>query len=174
MTKKKMVKSKAIDLSSNAPKSHRPFVEKCKENIFASQKKASIAVNSELIKLYWSIGKNLTERQEQEGWEIKTFEKLAHDIQNAFPQIEGFSVRNIFRMMEFYQSYRTMAQTESQLERLSIFNLPWGHNIILLQGLKDPETRLWYASKTIENGWGRKDLQRWIEAKLHKCEGKQC
>jgi len=167
-----MVKVKAATPTAITPKSYRAFIEEIKNRIRTSQIKASMSVNAELIKLYWSIGKDLTERQKHENWGAKTIEKFAKDIQNAFPGIEGFSVTNIFRMRQLYQGYLIMAQAVPQLEDLPIFSIPWGHNVVLLQRLKDPETRLWYASKTIANGWSRNVLEKWIEAGLHKRQGK--
>jgi predicted nuclease of restriction endonuclease-like (RecB) superfamily len=171
-SKEKMLKVKTTTPTAITSESYRVFVEEIKERILTSQIKASMSVNAELIKLYWSIGKDLTERQKLKGWGTKIIEKFAQDIQNAFPGIEGFSIRNIFRMRALYQRYLIVAQAVSQLEDLPIFNIPWGHNIVLLQRLKDPETRLWYASKTLANGWSRNILEKWIEAGLHKREGK--
>lgn len=86
--------------------------------------------------------------------------------------MEGFSRRNIFRMRAFYTSYQVVPQAVAQLEDLPIFSIPSGHNAVLLEKLKDTKTRLWYAQKTIQNGWSRSILEMWIESDLHKREGK--
>ncbi|MCB1108225.1 MAG: DUF1016 family protein, partial [Chlamydiia bacterium] len=89
-----------------------------------------------------------------------------------FIGIEGFSRSNIFRMKAFFTAYEKVAQAVRQLEVLPIFLIPWGHNIILLQKIKDTAERLWYAAKAIEHGWSRSMLTIWIENDLYHREGK--
>jgi len=79
-------------------------------------------------------------------------ERVAKDLQNNFPGIEGFSRTNLFRMRALYTAYAKVPQVVGQLEQLPIFSIPWGHNVILLELLKQTEERLWYASKAIEHG----------------------
>src|SRR5690606_13775841 len=81
------------------------FFEQLKKKVRLAQLKASLAVNSELIKLYWDIGKSIVEKQEQEGWGAQVIEKLCKDLQNAFPGMQGFSRTNISRMRSFYLAY---------------------------------------------------------------------
>ena len=114
------------------------------------QIKAVLAAHKELIKLYWHIGKTITEKQNNSDWGSSIIERLANDLQKEFPGISGFSRRNIFRMQAFYKAYQKVPQAVAQLENLEIFNIPWGHNAIILEKLKDTQTRLWYAQKTIE------------------------
>jgi predicted nuclease of restriction endonuclease-like (RecB) superfamily len=143
-----------------------------KKQIQESQIKAAFAANKELIKLYWSIGKTIVEQQEKNGWGSKVIEKLAEDLQKLFPGVAGFSRANIFRMRAFYEAYGIVAQSARQLEELPIFNIPWFHNVILLQKIKDTKERLWYAQKAIDNGWSRNTLETWIKSNLYKREGK--
>lgn len=84
---------------------YKNFITSLKEKIHLAQIKGTIAVNKELIKLYWDIGKDIVEKQDQEGWGSKILEKVAQDLQNEFPGVEGFSRRNMFRMKSFYQAY---------------------------------------------------------------------
>ncbi len=148
------------------------FITSLKAKIRSSQIKAVVSVNSELIKLYWEIGKEIVEKQEQGGWGSKVLEKAAKELQNEFPGIEGFSRANIFRMKAFFMAYEKVAQAVRQFESLPVFGIPWGHNILLLQKIKDSNERLWYASKTIEHGWSRSMLTVWIENDLYRREGK--
>ena len=113
----------------------------------------------------------IEEKQEQEGWGSKVLEKVAKDLQNEFPGIEGFSRRNMFIMRAFYQAYEKVQQVVAQLDNLPIFSIPWGHNALILEKIKDTAKRLWYASKVIEHGWSRSMLTIWIENKLHRREG---
>lgn len=154
------------------PSDYRSFLEEIKERIRKAQLRAAVSINTELIRLYWSIGKDLVERQEKSGWGTKMIAKFGQDIQKSFPGIEGFSRTNLFRMRSLYLAYAIVPQPVGQLPDLLIFHIPWGHNIILLEMLKDTKTRLWYAQKTIENGWSRNVLERWIDSDLHKRQGK--
>lgn len=161
--------TKKIDIS---PNNYAKFISSLKAKIRSSQIKAATSINRELIKLYWSIGKAVAEKQENEGWGTKILERVAKDLQNEFPGLEGFSKRNIFRMKAFYQAYEKVPQAVAQLNSLPIFSIPWGHNALILEKIKGTAERLWYASKTIEHGWSRSMLTIWIENNLYKREGK--
>jgi predicted nuclease of restriction endonuclease-like (RecB) superfamily len=151
---------------------YKKFITFLKDKICSAQIKGAIAVNRELIKLYWDIGEEIVKKQEQEGWGSKVLERVAKDLQNEFPGVEGFSQRNLFRMKAFYQAYEKVPQAVAQLDNLPVFSIPWGHNAIILEKTKDTAERLWYASKTIEHGWSRSMLTIWIENDLYRREGK--
>jgi len=168
MTKKSF---SSIKKQETSPAEYSKFIKSLKAKIRSAQIKAAVAVNSELVKLYWEIGKEIVEKQEQEGWGSKALEKVAKDLQKEFPGIEGFSRSNIFRMKAFFIAYKKVAQAVRQLESLPIFDIPWGHNILLVQKLKNNDERIWYASKTIEHGWSRSMLTIWIENDLYRREG---
>jgi len=142
-----------------------------KQQIQEAQVKASFSVNKELLKLYWEIGKTITHQQKMNGWGSKIIEKLSQDVQNEFPGIEGFSHRNISRMLAFFLAYSILPQAVAKLDTCPIFNVPWGHNAVLLEKLKDIQQRLWYAQKAIECGWSRSMLEMWIESKLFDRQG---
>lgn len=133
-----------------------------------SQLRAAVAVNTELVKLYWHIGKTISERQTENGWGNNVVEQLARDLLSALPGIRGFSRANTFRMRAFYQAYEKVAQSVRQIEDLPFFSIPWGHNILLIERVKTQEVRLWYARKTQEEGWSRGILEKQI--KLGLCE----
>ena len=143
-----------------------------KKQIQEAQVKTALSANKELIKLYWSIGKTIAEKQGISGWGTSVVEQLAKDLQKAFPGIEGFSPRNIFRMRAFYLTYQIVTQAASQFNQLPFFRIPWFHNVILIQKLKDNKQRLWYAQKAIDHGWSRTMLELWIESDLYNREGK--
>lgn len=153
-------------------KGYGELLKEIKAKVRSSQIKAVVAVNKELIQLYWEIGHAIHTRQEKEGWGANVIEKLAKDLQSAFPVIEGFSRSNIFYMRSFYMAYAKVQQAVGQFENLPFFRIPWGHNVILIQKLKKIEERLWYAEKAIEHGWSRSMLETWIKANLYKREGK--
>jgi len=134
------------------------------------------AANKELVRLYWIVGKTIVERQENSGWGSKFIDKLTKDLQNEFPGIEGFSRRNVFRMRAFYRAYKLVPPAVAQLsevEHLGVLaQIPWSHNVVLMEKLDSLDERMWYANKTLEHGWSRDMLTTWIDSKLHKREGK--
>mgnify|MGYP001800144974 CR=1 FL=1 len=169
-----MAKKKSIpDKKKHAviPDSYPQLIKELKEKVRTAQARAHLSVNREMIKLYWEIGKTIVEKQKGEKWGTKVIEKIGEDLQKELPGIEGFSRRNIFRMRAFYMSYQIVPQTVALLEDLPIFHIPWGHNAVLIEKLKDTKTRLWYAQKTIQHGWSRSVLEAWIDSDLHKREG---
>lgn len=175
MTKKQTTSLVKADSNPIIVTGYVEFLSKIKERIRNSQLKAAIAASRELIKLYWDLGKDIVEKQEKAGWGSKVLERVAKDLQNEFPGIEGFSRTNIFRMKAFYLAYSNCltAVGQLQVDQLEPFlNIPWGHNFILLDKLKSFEERLWYAKKVVEYGWSRSMLTIWIENKLHQREGK--
>lgn len=147
-----------------------------KKRIRESQINAVIAANKELIRLYWTIGKTIVERQEGSGWGTKFIENLAKDLQNEFPGIEGFSRTNVFRMRAFYKEYKIVPPAVGQIDEIDhisvLSSIPWSHNIVLIEKLKTAEERIWYAGKTLQYGWSRNMLAMWIDSDLHKREGK--
>ena len=165
-------KAKTMTKKSMNIKSYAAFLEQLKKRVREAQLKATVSVNTELVELYWDIGKAILEKQEKEGWRAQVIEKLCRDMQNAFPGIQGFSRSNIFRMRAFYLAYAKVAQAVRLLNELPIARIPWGHNILLLQRISSTEERLWYAQQVIENGLSRNALEDWITSKAYKRHGK--
>lgn len=147
-----------------------------KKQIRTCQLKAAMAVNKELIRLYWAIGKTIVERQEGNGWGTKFIEKLAKDLQNEFPGVEGFSRTNVFRMRAFYREYKIVPPLVGQIDEIDhlgvLSQIPWSHNILLMEKLDSVEQRLWYAAKTVENKWGKRALEDWIDTDIYSRQGK--
>ncbi|MGD1854132.1 MAG: YhcG family protein [Leptolyngbyaceae cyanobacterium] len=142
---------------------YRQFLQALKERIRSAQVKAALAVNQELILLYWQIGREILSRQQQEGWGTKVIDRLAKDLKRDFPEMTGFSSRNLKYMRAFADAYPDTQQVQQVFSRI-----PWGHNVRLLDALKDPEERLWYARQTLEKGWSRNVLLMQIEQGLHQ------
>lgn len=175
------------------PTDYAEFLESLKVRVRQAQTKAMLSVNRELIALYWEIGHRIVDQQERESWGRATVERLADDLQKAFPGTGGFSRTNIFRMRAFFLAYRDettfVPQAVGQIRARRkvpqlvgqipapgppeiIAQLPWGHNALLLEKLKDPAQRLWYAAKTVEHGWSRAVLTVQIESDLYGRQGK--
>jgi predicted nuclease of restriction endonuclease-like (RecB) superfamily len=149
------------------PVGYPKLLETLKEKIRSSQLRAAFAVNSELIQLYWEIGREILQKQKDEGWGTKIIERLAKDLKTTFPQMAGFSPRNLFYMKQLTEAY-----PEPSILQQAAAKLPWGHNMVLIDKLDNLEMRLWYAKKTIENGWSRNTLEMWIESDLYSRQGK--
>lgn len=178
MTKEKKVKKLPKKHKENelSHKEYAKTLTELKKKIQKGQLKAITSVNKELIRLYWTIGKIIVEKQENSGWGSKFIDKLIKDLQNAFPGIEGFSRTNVFRMRSFYREYKLVPPAVGQLDEIEhlgiLAQIPWSHNVILMEKLDNIEERIWYANKTLKNGWSRNVLSTWIGSKLHKREGK--
>lgn len=147
-------------------KSYVDFLSHLKEQILAARFRAASAVNQEAISLYWSIGKQILEKQVQANWGSKLIEQVSHDLQNAFPETHGYSVANLKRMRLFAQAYPDL-----EIGAQPVRQLPWGHIVVLLQKLKDTTERDWYVQKAIEEGWSRLTLQEKIKQTLYQRQG---
>jgi predicted nuclease of restriction endonuclease-like (RecB) superfamily len=143
------------------PDNYEAFVRGLKERIRTAQIKAALAVNKELVMLYWQLGRDILQRQEQEGWGAKVIDQLSKDLKREFPDVKGFSRTNLVYMRAFAEAY-----PEEQFVQQVVGQIPWGHNVRLLDLVKDQEERLWYAQQTIENGWSRNVLVLQIETGL--------
>ena len=143
------------------------WLSELKIKIHNAQQRATLAVNNELVRLYWQIGNEILTRQEKQGWGAKVIERLAQDLRTAFPEMRGFSRTNLLYMRSFAEGW-----PDEQIVQQLVGKLPWGHNLVLLDKLKNSEDRVWYAKKTIENNWSRNVLVMQIESKLIERQGK--
>lgn len=137
-----------------------------KRAIQAARTRAVLAVNSELISLYWDLGKLILDRQGTEGWGTKVVQRLSNDLRAEFPTMTGLSAGNLNYMRRF-----AAAWPDREIYLQLVGKLPWGHNQTLLDKLKDPNEREWYAQGTIEYGWSRNVLENQIMSQLHQRAG---
>lgn len=133
-----------------------------KNDIKTSRIKAHLAVNKELVLLYWRIGKQILERQETHGWGSKVIDTLSMDLHSIFPDMKGLSPRSLKYMQKFAREF-----AEPEFVQQAVAQIPWGHITHILDRIKAPETRKWYIAKTIENGWSRNILLMNIESESH-------
>ena len=152
---------------SPLPADYAAWLADLKARIHSAQQRATLAVNRELVLLYWQIGRDILERQGREGWGAKVIERLAQDLRNAFPDMKGFSRANLMYMRAFAEAWPHEAIVQQPVGQL-----PWGHNLLLLAKLKTAEQRLAYAQRAIEHGWSRNVLGIQIERRLLEREGK--
>ena len=148
------------------PVGYAQLLRDLSERVRSSQLRAAASVNSELVLLYWSIGRDILDRQERLGWGAKVIEQLASDLARELPGSRGFSSRNLKYMRSFAQAWPDRAIVQAPLAQL-----PWYHNLALLEKLKAPDERLWYARKAIEKGWSRDQLVAQIQRQLLRAEG---
>ena len=135
-------------------------IEQIKQEIRAAQYKAALQVNRELILLYYSIG---TVINEHKTWGNKFVDSLAKDIKLSFPNATGFSVRNLKYMAKFARAYPDL-----EFVQMVSAQIPWSHNLAILEKVKEPKQRAWYIQKTIENGWSHNVLIHQIESGLYQ------
>lgn len=166
------------------------LLSEIKNQIQTAQSRAMLAVNAELLRLYWQVGQILHYRQAQAGWGAGIIPRLAQDIRNELPEVKGFSARNLDRMLAFARAYpqpqdfspqlvakmacveivpQTVAKTA--LEESLLWQLPWGHHALLLEKIKDLDVRCWYLGQTLAQGWSRNSLALHIKNQTHARQG---
>jgi predicted nuclease of restriction endonuclease-like (RecB) superfamily len=178
------------------------LLEEVKQRIRTAQVKATFAANREMLALYWDVGRMIDLRQQNEGWGAAVIPKLARDIRNELPAVKGFSERNIGRMIAFYREYPGLAAVlptalaklphtvpaseilPTALARMPgsgdaadkgqrlVAQLPWAHNVLLMQKVKDLSTRCWYMLATLHEGWSHDVLNLMIDSRAHERQGK--
>lgn len=178
--------SKLIRIDSD----YKAWITELKQRIRQSQVKAAVKVNVEMLHLYWSIGEDIVKRKAEAVWGEGVVEQLAQDLRDEFPNMKGFSQRNLFYMKQWYLFYSQediklpqvvaqigsvndvgkMPQVVAQLE--TFFSIPWGHHRYILDKIKDVKEALFYVHKTIENGWSRNVLLNMLDTRLYEAQGK--
>jgi len=149
------------------PSDYGVLLEDLKRRITEERLRVTMAANSAMILLYWDIGRAILERQEKEGWGTRVIDRLSRDLCDAFPDMKGLSPRNLKYMRAFAKAW-----PDRKIVQEALAQITWYHNITLLEKLDTPEDRLWYAARTVEEGWSRNILALQIERQLHKREGK--
>jgi len=151
---------------SEVPDSYVDMRDTIIAKIKESRVRFAIQVNSGMIELYWEIGNEILRRQKNEGWGAKVIDRLSKDLKETFPDMNGFSPRNLGSMKKFAASWSDF----SILQR-TVAKIPWRSNIVLMDKLPDEQTRLWYAQKLIENGWSKETLDLMISSRLIERQG---
>jgi len=152
---------------SRLPAGYSKLLKDIKNRIRNSRVKAALSVNRELVLLYWNIGRAILNKQQKEGWGAKVIDRLAKDLHQEFPEMKGFSSRNLKYMRAFAEVY----SDKSFVQQVAA-QIPWFHNCILLDKIKASIKREWYLHKTAEYGWSRAVLVHQIESGLYERQGK--
>ncbi len=165
--KQPTTKATALTLNPKQQAAYDDFLRALKERIRTAQVRAALAVNQELVLLYWQIGRDILQRQREQGWGAKVIDRLSADLGQAFSEMKGFSPRNLKYMRAFAEAW-----PEEQFVQAALAQITWYHNIAIVEKLSDRQEREWYISKTIENGWSRNILVLQIESRLYHRQGK--
>jgi predicted nuclease of restriction endonuclease-like (RecB) superfamily len=136
-----------------SPEGYANLLADLKPRIHTAQQRATLSVNRELVLLYWQIGRDILTRQAEQGWGAKVIDRLAHDLHNAFPEMKGFSRVKLMYMRAFAETW-----PDEKIVQQAVGQLPWGHNLVLLTRLKQPEQRLASTLAAIGHGWSRNVL----------------
>jgi predicted nuclease of restriction endonuclease-like (RecB) superfamily len=158
--------SETNEKSLHLDKNYNSFLYRIKDRLKTAKIRAALAANSELIKFYWELGTSLIEKQKAFKWGDHFLEQFSHDMRQAFPEIQGFSKRNLQRMRQFAELYPNL-----KIAPQAVAQLPWGHISFLIHAVKEKTIRDWYAQQTIQNGWSRSILEMQIESNLHERQG---
>lgn len=184
------------------PTSYAPWLTALKARVRSAQLQAAARVNHELLRLYWDLGRAIADRQKQAGWGAGIIPRLAADLHAEFPDMAGFSERNLKRMVAFYREYPDLfaivpqpaaqfdpvnrvalispppvakldlADPASPLLQPLAAKLPWFHHVILMEKVKDRDARVWYMQAAVEHGWSRSVLAVQIAQRAHRRTGK--
>ncbi len=152
--------------SSPLPAVYDSFLQELKDRIRSAQVRAALSVNRELVALYWSIGRDILNRQKDEGWGTKIIDRLSDDLRKAFPDMRGFRARNLKYMRAFAEAY-----PDKEFVQQVVAQLPWGHQVRILDTVKDATQREWYIRQAVQSGWSRNVLVHQIEGKLYDRQG---
>ena len=152
---------------TSPPQGYAEWLAELKRRIHGAQQRATLAVNRELVLLYWQIGRDILARQAEQGWGTKVVDRLAKDLRAAFPDMKGFSPRNLKYMRAFADAW-----PDAEFVQGVLAQLPWYHQLALLDKLPGP-TRRWYAAKAIEHNWSRNVLVMQIETRLLERSGRR-
>jgi predicted nuclease of restriction endonuclease-like (RecB) superfamily len=149
-------------------KEYLQLLHEIKDRVRSAQIKAAISVNKELIGLYWDVGKMINEKQAKSQWGDSVVDMLAGDLKREFPDMKGFSRANLFGIRQWYLFYSTMDEKVQQLVR----QLPWGHNMVIVNKIKDSSEAVFYLTEAIRNNWSRNVLIHQIESGLYQRKSK--
>jgi predicted nuclease of restriction endonuclease-like (RecB) superfamily len=155
------------------------WIKEIKEKVRRAQLKAVVAVNSAVLEFYWELGADIVEKQKSAKWGSGFLAQISRDLMSEFPDVKGFSepnLRFIKRWYDFYNNTKMNSVTAcdqiAKTQEKSLFQIPWGHNRIIVTKCKTIDEAFFYVQKTIENSWSRTVLMHQIESGLFKREGK--
>ena len=154
----------------------KSWVSQLKKDIRSAQVKAAIKVNTELLRLYWRMGSDICEKQKSATWGDGWLKELSRELMAEFPNMKGFSHRNLKYIRQWYEFYNQQLiigqQPVAQISEDVFFSVPWGHHLYIISQCNDVERAVFYLNKTVENGWSRAVLLNFLDTNLYERQGK--
>ena len=166
----------------------KDWVSRLKQDIRSAQIKAAIKVNTEMLRLYWRMGSDFLEKQKSASWGDGWLKELSRELLAEFPNMKGFSYRNLKYIRQWYQFYneriiigqqavaqfgdKNLQQPVVQINEETFFSVPWGHHLYIISQCKDVDRAVFYLNKTVENGWSRAVLLNYLDTNLYERQGK--
>ena len=147
---------------------YKAFIHDIKQRVQHAQIKAAFTVNQALLQLYWDLAEQIVAKQQASAWGDGFLLQMSRDLQAEFPNMKGFSVRNLKYMRQWFQFW----STESPIGQQAVAQIPWGHNLVILSKVKNREEATFYVQKTMQNNWSRVVLTHQIESNLYQRQGK--
>ncbi|MDR2691772.1 MAG: PDDEXK nuclease domain-containing protein [Dysgonamonadaceae bacterium] len=139
------------------------WIKTLKSKIHTARNKLVFSINSQILELYWEIGRDIVEKQQNSNWGSSFVEKIAEELKHEFPEIKGFSRRNVYAILQWYKFY----SAKYQFVPHAVAQIPWGHNRLIVSKIKDVETAEFYVIETAKNAWDRDTLEIQIENNYH-------
>lgn len=152
---------------ADVPGGYADALREIKDRIRQERLRVVLAANSAMVLLYWDLGRMILERQDRAGWGARVIDRLSMDLRETFPDMKGFSPRNLKYMRAF-----AAAWPEKSIVQQLAAQIPWFHNCVLLDRLPDAKTREWYVRAVVDQGWSRNILELQIERRAHERQGK--
>lgn len=161
------------------PQDYKDWLKSLKVRVRQVQLKAAVAVNQELLQFYWELGADIVEKQKGSNWGSGFLKQLSQDLMAEFPEVRGFSYRNLLTIKQWYLFYReeltncatACGAIEPQVAA-QVLQIPWGHNRAIVSKCENTEEALFYVQKTLAHSWSRAVLVHQIESGLYHREGK--
>lgn len=147
---------------------YNKWLEAIKRKIKSAQLKAAVSVNAQLIELNWDLGKEIVNKQKESNWGDSVLERLATDLKLSFPNVNGYSRRNLYAIRQWYLFYSSASEFVPQ----AVAQIPWGHNRLIISKIKNVDEALFYCNATLENSWNREQLEIQIKNKYYQAKGR--
>ena len=166
----------------------KSWVSQLKQDIRSAQIRAAIKVNTELLRLYWRMGADICEKQKSASWGDGWLKELSRELMTEFPDMKGFSYRNLRYIRQWYEFYyqqfiiwqQPVAKLDNDMRQQAVaqisedvfFSVPWGHHLYIISQCKDVDRAVFYLKQTVENGWSRAVLLNYLDTNLYERQGK--
>lgn len=157
-------------MNKHTDNNYKEWLKDLEQRVLQVQIKAAVSVNSELLRFHWSLGEDIINKQKNSNWGDGFLKQLSGDLSSEFPDMKGFSLRNIQYIKKWYSFYN-QDKSITQQAFAQLINIPWGHNLRIIDKCKNTKEALYYINNTLENSWSRDVLLHQIESGLYKREG---